>query len=123
MLNESRRDSSLECCGLLAGRDGAITAILPVRNVNATPAIAYEIAPNELFELFREIRAQGLELLGIYHSHPTSENSPSPTDIDRAFYPEVAHFIISPLPNAKTPVRAFRIRNASAQELIIEIVE
>ncbi len=43
----------------------------------------------------REIRAAGLELLGIYHSHPTGENKPSARDIERAYYPEAAYFIVS----------------------------
>jgi proteasome lid subunit RPN8/RPN11 len=122
MLAESRRDASLECCGLLAGRDAAITATFPARNVHPTPATAYEIAPKELFKLFREIRAQGLDILGIYHSHPTGDNSPSPTDIERAYYPDAAYFIISPRLTAQKHVRAFHIRNARAEELEIEVI-
>ena len=68
----------------------------------------YEIAPEELFRLMREIRAAGLEFLGIYHSHPNGKNEPSPRDIERAYYPEAAYFILSPLPDTVRPVRAFR---------------
>jgi proteasome lid subunit RPN8/RPN11 len=109
-------------CGLLAGRDAVITSAFAARNVHAAPATAYEIAPDELFRIFREIRAQGFELLGIYHSHPTGENAPSPADIERAYYPDAAYVIVSPLFNAKNPVRAFRIQNASAKELEIILI-
>ncbi len=122
MLAESRRDPSLECCGLLAGSDGVISAIFPAQNVHAAPETAYEIAPNDLFRLFREIRAQGLELLGIYHSHPSGENAPSTTDIERAYYPDASYLIVSPRPDAQTPVRAFQIRNARAEELTIDVI-
>lgn len=117
MLAESRRDPSREICGLLAGRDGVITVVFSARNVHPTSAISYEIAPDELFRIFREIREQALELLGIYHSHPTGENAPSPDDIERAYYPDAAYFVVSPRPDAKNPVRAFSIQNARAQEL------
>jgi proteasome lid subunit RPN8/RPN11 len=117
MLAESRRDPSRESCGLLAGRDAVITAFSPAQNVHPTPATSYEIAPEELFRLFREIRAQNLDLLGIYHSHPAGENAPSPTDIERAYFPDAAYVIVSPHANAKNPVRAFRIRDAHFEEL------
>jgi proteasome lid subunit RPN8/RPN11 len=123
MLAESRRDPLRESCGLLAGRDGIITAIFPAQNAHPTPETAYEIAPKELFQLFRELHTQGLELLGIYHSHPRGDNVPSPTDIERAYYPEAAYFIISSLPDAKISVRAFRIRIGIVEELDLEIVD
>lgn len=118
ILEEARRAAEQECCGLLAGRDGAITRALPAYNALAS-ATAYEIAPEELFRLFREMRTQGSDLLGIYHSHPRGENVPSRTDIERAYYPDAAYFIISPAPCALRPVRAFRIRDARATELSI----
>jgi proteasome lid subunit RPN8/RPN11 len=121
MLDAARTDELHECCGLLAGLDNTITTVFSAQNSLAS-ATAYEIAPQELFALFREIRAQGLEFLGIYHSHPQTENTPSPTDIARAYYPEVAYFIISPKPGAPKLIRAFRIRNGHFTELIIEEV-
>lgn len=69
----------------------------------------------------REIRAASLELLGIYHSHPNGKNEPSPRDIERAYYPDAAYFIVSPLPDAPQPVRAFSIRDGRATELEIEV--
>jgi len=121
LLAEARRDPGIECCGLLAGRDGVITTVLPARNALAS-ATAYEIAPDDLFALFRGMRERGLDHLGIYHSHPATGNAPSPTDIERAYYPDVAHFIISPRADAQKPVRAFRIVEGRATELVIEWV-
>jgi [CysO sulfur-carrier protein]-S-L-cysteine hydrolase len=120
-LQEARRSPNVECCGLLAGRDGIITRAFPAANALAS-ATAYEIAAEELFRLIKEIRAAGLQMLGIYHSHPNGENSPSERDIERAYYPEAAYFIVSPLPDASKPVRAFLIRNGEVTELTIESV-
>ena len=111
----------MECCGLLAGSDGIITRIFPATNALASPT-SYEIAPKELFQLFRCMREEGLEHLGIYHSHPATENVPSPRDIELAAYPNEAYFIISLLPAAPYPVRAFSIRDGQVEELEIEIV-
>jgi proteasome lid subunit RPN8/RPN11 len=121
LLAEARRDPRTECCGLLAGNDGVISVVLPARNALAS-ASAYEIAPAELFALFRSMREQGLDHLGIYHSHPNTDNAPSPTDLDRAYYPDAAYFIVSPRADALKPVRAFRIANGYADELAIETV-
>lgn len=121
MLAEARANPNVECCGLLAGRDALISAILPAKNVLQS-ARAYEIAPEELFALFRSIRSEELEHLGIYHSHPTGENSPSPLDLERAFYPAAAYLIVSPNPVASRPIRAFRIIDGRSRELSLEII-
>jgi proteasome lid subunit RPN8/RPN11 len=148
----SQSASGQECCGLLAGQEGAITRIFAANNVASDPAKNYEIAPQELFRLMREIRAANLELLGIYHSHPNGKNEPSPRDIELAYYPDTAYFILSPLPpspsleasnpeapsheaprseasshgapreDAPRPVRAFSIREARVTELEIQII-
>jgi proteasome lid subunit RPN8/RPN11 len=65
----------------------------------------------------REIRADELELLGIYHSHPTGENQPSARDVERAYYPDAAYFILSPSTNVTKAVRAFSIREGQVTEL------
>lgn len=121
LLEEARRNRSEECCGLLAGRKGVICEILPARNQLAS-ATAYEIAPEELFRLFKQIRAAGLEHLGIYHSHAAGENAPSPTDIERAFYPDVVYFIVSPGGAERGGMRAFRICKGVVEEMEIQRV-
>jgi len=120
MREEVRAKPEQECCGLLAGRDGIITRVLPARNA-LDSATAYEIAPAELFQLMRQIRAEELEMMGIYHSHPQGENRPSPRDVERAYYPETPYFILSSLAGAAQPVRAFSICDGRIAELKIEI--
>lgn len=121
LLSEARIDPEMECCGLLAGRDGFISTILPAKNALQS-AKAYEIAPAELFAIFRRMRAEALEHLGIYHSHPKGENSPSSLDIERAFYPEAAYVIVNPQPAAIRPIRAFRIRQGQAREIDLQMI-
>jgi|SRR5580693_1335019 proteasome lid subunit RPN8/RPN11 len=118
ILAQARREPQIECCGLLAGRNGVITEIFPATNALAS-ATAYEIAPRELFELFRALRAEKLTHLGQYHSHLSTENVPSPTDIEQAGYPDQAYFIVSLRGDAANPVRAFSIRDGAVRELEI----
>jgi proteasome lid subunit RPN8/RPN11 len=115
------QESRLECCGLLAGKEGAITRIFAASNAMAS-ATEYAIAPKELFLSMREIRAAGLEFMGIYHSHPNGDNKPSVRDISQAYYPDVAYFILSPMKDAAKPIRAFSIRDGKSAELDIQIV-
>jgi proteasome lid subunit RPN8/RPN11 len=115
MMEEAKRTPSQECCGLLAGRDGVISEIFPARNALAS-ATEFEIAPDELFRIFREIREAGLEHLGIYHSHPAGPGEPSRRDVERSFYPETAYFVLSP-----GGARAFFMREGRLDELAIKI--
>ncbi len=119
LLEEVRSTPDIECCGLLAGRDGVISLVLPARNALAS-ATTYEIAPADLFALFRQMRDEQLDHLGIYHSHPHSDNVPSASDVERAYYPEAAQFILSPRLDAARPVRVFRIAIGHSRELKME---
>lgn len=122
MLEHARSEPLIECCGLLAGRDGIVTHIFPATNALAS-ATAYEIAPRELFHLFRTVRERGLTHLGQYHSHLASDNSPSPTDVEQAGYPDHAYFIISLLAGIANPIRAFSIRDGIVRELNVVPVD
>ena len=81
MLLHARREPEIECCGLLAGRDGVITRAFPAVNVASNPKRRYEIAPAEIVRLMREFRERKLGFLGIYHSHPDCGAYFSETDL------------------------------------------
>ena len=125
ILAAARGEPEQEICGLLAGSDGLISVAMPAHNALRS-STAFEIAPQELFTLFRRLRSANLDHLGIYHSHPRGDNAPSPRDVASAFYPDAAHFIISPQISsgaaAARPIRAFRIRKAEASELTLQVV-
>lgn len=122
LLTHARANSPNESCGLLAGRDSTITIFYPTANASPTPNTNYEIAPHDLFQIIRELRKNNLELLAIYHSHPTTENKPSPTDIATAYYPDTPYIIVSPQATAPNPIRAFQIRQGSVHELSINVI-
>ena len=119
LVEEARGSLPNECCGLLGGRGGRVARMFPAANALRSPA-AYEIRPRELFEIFRQLRAEKLELVAIYHSHPTGDNSPSARDRERAYYSEAAYVIVTPREEAPQPVRAFRLRGEDWEELAVE---
>lgn len=111
-----------EWCGLLAGAGGAVTAIIPLTNVEHNPAgCGWRADSREQYEAFARMAREGWELLGIVHSHPRTPAYPSDADIERAMSPEAAYVIVSFA--ADTPqVRAFRIADGRVSEepIVIE---
>jgi [CysO sulfur-carrier protein]-S-L-cysteine hydrolase len=120
---------TLECCGLLSGRDGTITRLFQTPNVAENKAVRYEAAPLDVRRILEEIDGAGEQHLGIYHSHPNSPAYPSATDRKLAAY-DVSYFVISLKSRAKPSVRAFRIckrsptdEEAEVREETVEIVD
>jgi proteasome lid subunit RPN8/RPN11 len=116
MIDHARRDPRQECCGLLAGREAQITHAYPAENISTNPATSYEVSTKEIVNLTRKIRENGLDLLGIYHSHPNAKEEPSATDIATVGYPDMAYFIVSHISAANPKVRAFSIRDGHVSE-------
>jgi len=110
-----------EACGLLAGRDGRAERFYPMRNADDSP-VTYRLDPTEQLQAFNQIETDGLDLIGIFHSHTHSEAYPSETDRRQAFYPE-AHYLLLSLAERPNPVlRGFSIRDGSIDEQEVRIV-
>ncbi|EMA69108.1 Mov34/MPN/PAD-1 family protein [Halorubrum aidingense JCM 13560] len=88
-----------EICGVLAGTHGTdgdpsvVTRTYEAENVAETPQIRYLIDPEEQLELIERAEADGLDVVGFYHSHPTGPTHPSETDAARATWPEHSYVI------------------------------
>ncbi len=107
---------------MLAGVAGRVTRILPAANVAENPAVEYLMDPHDQLRHFRTIEEQGLELLGIYHSHPTSPAYPSLTDLSMACYPEAVYVIVSLMKSDAPTLRAFRIVDREVSEVGFRVV-
>ena len=109
MCAHARECAPSECCGLLGGGGNRAANVYPLRNVAPRPEVAYEAAPEELFEAQRSIRARRQTLVGVYHSHPRSADPrPSERDVRLAYYPAAVHLIVG-LAGGLPVVRAFRL--------------
>ena len=107
-----------EACGLLAGRGSSVENVLMVTNQAQSP-VRYLMDPIEQLHTFEWIEAQGLDLLGIFHSHPTGPETVSPTDIAEAAY-DVVYVIVS-RSNGIWHTRGFWIQDAAYDEVTLQI--
>lgn len=83
MLAHAREEAPRECCGLLVGRETSIVRSVRARNIHAK-ATRYLIDPEDHFAAIRSARAERLDVVGAYHSHPSGTPVPSATDIAEA---------------------------------------
>ena len=83
MLAHAREDAPRECCGLLIGTGDSVVRSVRATNLD-THDTRYLIDPNDHFKAIRDARAEGLDVIGAYHSHPASAPIPSATDIAEA---------------------------------------
>jgi proteasome lid subunit RPN8/RPN11 len=120
MLEHVDRHAPLEACGLLAGKNDEVEKVIPVRN-QAQSTVRFVMEPYEQLEAFNWMDANGLDLLGIFHSHPTGAETASVTDIKEAAY-EVVHIIWSQN-HGRWQARGFWIENGSATEVPLQILE
>jgi proteasome lid subunit RPN8/RPN11 len=112
------RHAPLEACGLLAGIQTRVEKVLFVRNQAQSP-VRFVMDPYEQLRAFDWIESNGLELVGIFHSHPTGPETASPTDIAEAAY-DVVHVICSQTTGA-WKLRGFDIRNGGATDISLQI--
>ena len=111
-----------EGCGLLVGSvGGAVTDAVPTRNTEAS-AVVYAIDPAEHLAVDRAAQADGLDVVGAFHSHTHSEAYPSPTDVARAVDPSW-HWVVVSLCDAEPAVRSFRIVGGVIDEEPVSVVE
>jgi proteasome lid subunit RPN8/RPN11 len=78
-----------ECCGAMIGRvDGDaknVTGAVPMENAySGEQGARYELRPEDLLAADRSARAAGLDLIGIFHSHPDCDAYFSKTDLENS---------------------------------------
>jgi proteasome lid subunit RPN8/RPN11 len=77
-----------ESCALLAGevkdmkiwKDIRVVEIIAARNADQS-IVSFSVDEIELIELYERAEARGLQIVGIFHSHP-SKPAPSSTDVE-----------------------------------------
>ena len=110
--------SPLEACGLLAGKKDRVEKVIRVRN-QAQSVARFVMEPYEQLKAFDWIESNGLDLVGIFHSHPAGPETASATDITEAAY-AVVHVIVSQRGDA-WKARGFWIEHGEAIEVTLKI--
>lgn len=75
-----------ECCGAMLGKNvngkKSVTSAVPLENTFAGgQGDRYELRPEDLMKADRAARARGVDLIGIFHSHPDCDAYFSSTDL------------------------------------------
>jgi [CysO sulfur-carrier protein]-S-L-cysteine hydrolase len=118
-----------EACGMLGGKDGRVDKVYTIRNAKPGPDY-YEMDPEEQFRVMKDIRDSGLELTGLFHSHPTGQARPSSVDVEQAYwpgtqlpnYPDAIYVIVSLMDRSKPVARCFSIEEGKVHEVQLAVI-
>ncbi len=123
----AREGYPYEVVGILAGSraDGRVTRVVPMINERAdSPQNRYVVSGLVLYRAEDTLAAEGLEVVGYYHSHPDHPARYSDFDRDHAL-PNMAYVITSVVSGEIADTRSWRLREdrSAMDEEPIRIVE
>jgi [CysO sulfur-carrier protein]-S-L-cysteine hydrolase len=118
MIDHVDAHAPMEACGLLAGVDSTVRKIFLVQN-QAHSAVRFVMDPVGQLNAFAWIESHAMNLLGIFHSHPSGPETVSPTDVAEAAY-EVVQIILS-RSDKSWRARGFWIKDNDYKEVELQI--
>ena len=109
-----------ETCGLLIGvhseKQIQVVRVTQARNLNtARPRDRYELDPVDFLAAQRAAQSEGLEVVGVWHSHPDHPAQPSDTD-RAAAWPEWSYVIAAVTERGVDRVRSWRLEENEFHE-------
>jgi proteasome lid subunit RPN8/RPN11 len=121
LISHAKEGFPLEVCGILGGVEESVSAIYRMTNTDASNE-HFMMEPKEQFAVVKDLRAQGLAMLAIYHSHPETPARPSEEDIKLALTPDVSYVIISLADAAVADIKSYKISSGTARLEPIETI-
>lgn len=115
MVAHARECTPNEACGLLLGSaDGRVARFVPMANAALSPVV-YSLDAGEHLRVEIAAESEGLEVIGVMHSHTHSEPYPSTTDVTQAPDPGW-HYVIVSLKRGGAETRSYLIRDGFVSE-------
>lgn len=115
-----------ESCGLLAGTAAdnikTVEQVYFLKNTDESPE-HFSMDIREQFEALSKIRQEGLQLIGNFHSHPSTPSRPSKEDIRLAFDPNLSYVIVSLQDTDNPVIKSFDIKDRTAKADQLQIME
>lgn len=115
-----------EACGLIGGvdHDGVreIRKVYYLENVDHTNE-HFSLDPNEHLKAVLDMRKNGLQPLGNWHSHPESPSRSSKEDIRLAFDSKASYLILSLMDDAHPVLNSFHVENGISTKEDLQITE
>ncbi|MEO1483641.1 MAG: M67 family metallopeptidase [Myxococcota bacterium] len=118
----SERTFPEECCGAMLGREPAdsdgVREVVEILEIDNTKGENRErrflIDPKEVFNAEKLARSKGLDVVGIYHSHPNHPSRPSDFDRDHAM-PIWSYVIVSCMNGKADTLQSWQLREDRSQ--------
>ena len=120
MQAHGRREEPNEACGYLAAKDGIVTSHFELTNIDAAPD-HYSMDPAEQFATIRHIRTKGMQVTGVYHTHPDTPARPSMEDIRLAYDSGLIYVIVSLMAGVE-PVLAYKMNRGEVVHVDLMVV-
>jgi proteasome lid subunit RPN8/RPN11 len=99
-----------EACGVMLGKGSVITEVVSADNQRTDSARnRYLIDPLAYMRIEREADKRGLDVIGIYHSHPDVAARPSQFDLENA-WPNLSYLIVSVAKGKAVESHSWRLR-------------
>jgi len=118
---QAQQELPHESCGYILGIDGVITANYAMTNIDHSSE-HFSFDPKEQFAAIRYARTNGLEVIGNWHSHPSSPSRPSEEDIRLAYDSQIAYLILS-LAADEPVLNAFHVENGKVTKLPLKVID
>ena len=116
---QGRAETPNEACGYLAGVDGEVQEIIPMKNADESPT-HFSFDPEEQFAALQKATARGVDLFSVYHSHPATPPRMSEEDIRLAYDTSITYLIYSMLTDE---IKAFQINTEKqVSETTVKII-
>lgn len=105
-----------EACGLLVGHPAtrSVVRFVPCENITHSGKV-YSIAPKDMLRAERNAEDDGMEVIGVMHSHTHTEPYPSVTDVNQAPDP-TWHYVIVGLKRESPEARSYLLANGTITE-------
>ena len=124
--DQARRDYPEETCGLMIGRlhrdHTHVLRMYPVANT-ASPDQRhhfYQIEGKDFLAAEQTAREAGLEVVGVFHSHPDQQPVPSKTDRELA-WENLSYLIVHVSAGQDMECRSWRLMDGAFQEEMVKI--
>ena len=128
MLAHAEKELPNEACGLLGGtldeNGKTVSEVYLLTNIDASNE-HFSMDPKEQLAAVKDMRSNGITLLGNWHSHPESPSRPSDEDKRLAHDSKASYMILSLMDRANPVLNSFKItgsdpKTSEKEELVIE---
>ncbi len=120
MLAAARKAAPLEACGLLAGSVDHVTRFYELTNADRS-AEHFSMIPQDQFAVAKDIRAKGLRLAAVWHSHPVTPARMSAEDLRLAYMPDVIYIVVSLASPLNPDIRGFVVQAGAAEQVAMTV--